>query len=317
VALLWSTLPPVCAGAAIAAWRQFGRLQAIDGHRDLQMPAWLWPGRSGAAVGVRRQHPFVVMVSKELHLQQITFVVVAIYVVAWIALWTLEHQAPEVPRFPLQPLTTMYLALLAVLIGSVASAEERHLGTLPSQLLLPVAAWKQWAIKVATALGLALLLGIALPYVLYAVAPPPDERMPLRLWREPAMVILLTTLSLYVSSLCGSTVRAMVASIPVAIGSALYTAAAAGLMSEFALLAVRAATVSEPNRVRVLQRMAMEANIRYALILSAIMTTALLLRFAFVNHRSGEHRTSTVVVQATVVLLVGTLFIALPVLAWR
>jgi ABC-2 family transporter len=317
VALLWSTLPPVCAGAAIAAWRQFGRLQAIDGHRDLQVPAWLWPRPSDATVAVHRQHPFLVMVRKELHLQQLTFVVVAIYVAAWIALWTLEHQAPEVPRLPLQLLTTIYLALLAVLIGSVASAEERHLGTLPSQLLLPVAAWKQWAIKAATALGLALLLGIALPYALYAVARPADDRMPLRLWREPAIVILLTTVSLYVSSLCGSAVRAMVASIPVAIGSALYTGAAAGLMREFALLAVRAATVSESNRVRVLQRMAMETRIQYALILAAIVTIALLLRFAFVNHRSGEHRPGTVVVQAIVVLLVGTLFLALPGLAAR
>ena len=45
------------------------------------------------------------------------------------------------------------------------------------------------------------------------------------------------------------------------------------------------------------------------------MTIALLLRFAFVNHRSGEHRPGIVVVQATVVLVVGTLFIALPLLA--
>ena len=109
----------------------------------------------------------------------------------------------------------------------------------------------------------------------------------------------------------------MVASIPVAIGSALYTGAAAGLMREFALLAVRAATVSESNRVRVLQRMAMETRIQYALILAAIVTIALLLRFAFVNHRSGEYRPGTVVVQAIVVLLVGTLFLALPGLAAR
>jgi hypothetical protein len=314
VALLWSTLPPVCAGAAIAAWRQFGRLQAIDGHRDLQVPAWLWPGPSGTAVGVRRQHPFLVMVRKELHLQQMTFVVVVIYVAAWIALWALEHQAPEVPRFPLQPLTTIYLALLAVLIGSVASAEERHLGTLPSQLLLPVAAWQQWAIKAATALGLALLLGIALPYVLYAVAPPPDDRMPLRLWREPRIVILLTTLSLYVSSLCGSAVRAMVASIPVAVLSAMCAAFVAETVIDTVFrTALRAVTAPLPRA----QIVRIQAASEYAMLLSAAAVVLLLLRFAFVNHRSGEHRPGTVVVQATVVLLIGTLFLALPVLAVR
>jgi ABC-2 family transporter protein len=318
VSLLWSTIPPLCAAAAIAAWRQFGRLQAIDGHRDLQIPGWVSPARASApAGGVRRQHPFWMLLRKEIHLQQITFVVVAIYVVAWTALWALEHQAPEVPRLPLQPLTALYRALIAVLIGSVASAEERHLGTLPSELLLPIAAWKQWAIKAATALGLALLLGIALPYVLYAVVPPPDDPMPLRLRREPPVVILLTMLSLYVSSLCGSAVRAMVASIPVVVGSALYTGAAAGLVTDIAVRAVRAATVSESNRVRVLQRMAMETRIQYALILAAIVTIALLLRFAFVNHRSGEHRPGTVIMQGTVLLLAFTLCLALPVLIFR
>jgi hypothetical protein len=310
VALLWSTLPPVCAGAAIAAWRQFGRLQAIDGHRDLQVPAWLWPGPSGTAVGVRRQHPFLVMVRKELHLQQMTFVVVALYVAAWIALWALEHQAPEVPRLPLQLLTSIYLALLAILIGSVASAEERHLGTLPSQLLLPVAAWKQWTIKAATALGLALLLGIALPYVLYTVAPPPDDRMPLRLWREPAIVILLTTLSLYVSSLCGSAVRAIVVAIPVATLSAISIT----LVADIVISTVFPTAIGPLSRAQIARiRTASE----YAKLLSAAVVAFLLLRFAFVNYRSGEHRPGTVVVQVTVLLLVGTLLLALPMLAVR
>ena len=317
VSLLWSMLPPLCAAVAIAAWRQFRRLQAIEGHRDLHMPAWLSPARSGAARGVRRQSPFWVMVRKELHLQQITFVVVAIYVVAWIALWTLEHRAPEVPRLPLQPLTSLYLALIAVLTGSVASAEERHLGTLPSQLLLPLAAWKQWAIKSATALGLALMVGIVLPYVLYAIVPPPDDRLPLRLWKEPAIVILLTTLSLYVSSLCGSAVRAMVASIPVVVASGLYAVTVSGLVTAIGYRAVGDATASESRGVWIARMTIMQTRVEYAVILGAVVTIALLLRFGFVNHRSGEHRAGQVAIQATVLLLALTFCLAMPVLAWR
>jgi hypothetical protein len=63
--------------------------------------------------------------------------------------------------------------------------------------------------------------------------------------------------------------------------------------------------------------MAMETRIQYALILAAIMTVALLLRFAFLNHSTDEHRPRTVVAQAIVLLLVLTLSLALPVLAWR
>jgi len=112
-------------------------------------------------------------------------------------------------------------------------------------------------------------------------------------------------------------VRAMVASIPVVVGSALYTGAAAELMTGIAIRAVRTATVSESNRVRVLQRMAMETRMQYALILAAIVTIALLLRFAFVNHRRGEHRPGQIVIQVTVLLLALTFCLAMPVLTWR
>ena len=319
LSLLWSTLLPICLVAAVAAWRQFGRLQAIEGHRNLQMPAWLGSRASSPAADrqLRRRHPFWLLLRKEIHLQQLTFILVAIYIVAWVARWALEHQMPDTPRAPLQPLTLLYFAILSILTGSVASAEERQLGTLPSQLLLPIAAWKQWTIKAATTVVLAVLLGVALPYALYAVIPPHDEPLPLRLWRDLLAVSLLTTLSLYVSSLCGSAVRAMVTSIPVAVGAALYAAETAGLVTDLGYRAIRAATVSETDRVRRLQVMAMQVRSEYAMLLCAGVAMALLLLFAFANHRRGEHRPSFVVIQATALIAAVTLCLALPVLAWR
>ena len=53
-----------------------------------------------------------------------------------------------------------------VLIGALASAEERHMGTLGWQTMLPVAAWQQLAVKTAVALTLSLLLAFALPLLL-------------------------------------------------------------------------------------------------------------------------------------------------------
>ena len=141
--------------------------------------------------------------------------------------------------------------------------------------------------------------------------------MPLWLWRDLLAVSLLTTLSLHVSSLCSSAVRAMVTSIPVAVGAAIYKAAAAGLVTDLGYRAIRAATVSETDRVRRLQVMAMQVRSEYALFLCAGVTMALLLLFAFANHRRGEHRPSFVVIQGTVLIAAGTLCLALPVLAWR
>jgi hypothetical protein len=304
----------ICAAAAIGAWWQFSRLQAVEGHQPLELPSLLGRGRT-AAGEVSRQNPFVALIRKELHLQQISFVVVSLYVLAWLALWVVEHQAPETPRVPLGPLTMMYLALLSMLIGSVASAEERQLGTLPSQLLLPIAAWKQWAIKAATAIALALLLATALPQLLYAVLPLPDDKLPARLLRElPLAVVLLTALSLYVSSLCGTAVRAMVASIPVAVCAGIYSRFVANVVLNVVVGAVFIEAGRPLSRWQIER---IQAASQYAMLFAATAAVILLLRFAFVNHRSGEQRIGVTVAQAAILIAVTTIFLAAPVLLSR
>ena len=112
-----------------------------------------------------------------------------------------------------------------VLIGSVASAEERQLGTLPSQLLLPIAARTQWAVKVATTLSLALVLGVGVPVLvsfLFSYSEGPTGWHPRRVKETLAAAVLLTSCSLYVSSLSSSAVRAMVNSIPVVIAGTVF-----------------------------------------------------------------------------------------------
>ena len=242
----------ICAAAAIATWWQFERLQAIESHQHVHAPTWrLWRASQGAASPVRVRRATWVVFRKELHLQQLSYLVVGMYVIAWGALWLTAGRPSTTPRVALQPLTVMYVGLLSLLIGSVASAEERQLGTLTSQQLLPMAVWKQWVIKAGTALGLALLLGILLPVFLNAVIPVPDDPLTMRLTRElrvaVAAVLLLSTLSLYVSSLSGSAVRAMVTSIPVALGAGLYASATAALVSRIAYRAVIEPPRSEPR----------------------------------------------------------------------
>ena len=52
--------------------------------------------------------------------------------------------------------TLLHAGAIPLLAGSLASAEERQLGTRDWQGLLPVAAWRQWAVKVAVVLLLSL-----------------------------------------------------------------------------------------------------------------------------------------------------------------
>lgn len=315
LAFVRSSLLCICAAAAIGVWWQFSRLQAIEGHQPLQLPSWRGRRTTTTAVGVSRQNPFVALIRKELHLQQISFVVVALYVLVWLALWVVQDQAPEAPRVPLEALTVMYLGLLSMLIGSVASAEERQLGTLPSQLLLPIAAWKQWAIKAVTTIALAVLLAIVLPQVLYAVLPLPDDKLPDRLLRElPLAVVVLTALSLYVSSLCGSAVRAMVASISVAVCAGLYSTFVANVVRN---VVVGAVVIEAGRPLSRWQIERIQAASKYAMLFAATAAVILLLRFALVNHRSGERRIGVTVAQAAILIAVTTVFLAAPVLLSR
>jgi hypothetical protein len=109
-----------------------------------------------------------------------------------------------------------------LLAGSLASAEERQLGTLGWQVLLPIAAWRQWAVKAAVVLVLSLGLAIGVPAILYALfASGPG---PVRLgWPPAAAIAAVTAVSLYTSSLSSNGVRALARVAP-AIGGVLLIA---------------------------------------------------------------------------------------------
>lgn len=77
--------------------RTFVRLEAIDGAgADVAMPRWL---RRTARVGTGR--PLWLLAKKELHLQQMTLVIVALYITAWALLSVVKNVRPELREFPL------------------------------------------------------------------------------------------------------------------------------------------------------------------------------------------------------------------------
>jgi hypothetical protein len=161
--------------------------------------------------------------------------------------------APGYVRIPFYVVSVLFGALMALLIGSLASAEERQIGTLEWQLLLPMAMWKQWAVKVGTTLGLAALLSFALPIVLAAGHVSVNG--------YASAIVLLTVGSLYVSSLCSSTLRALMVS--------------GALVISLSISASRAAVAWSFTPL--------------AALVALVPWFALALWFAFENHRSAEH----------------------------
>lgn len=276
--------------AAVAGWRRFMRLEVIDTAGDaLQLPAWL---RSRSP---RPHHPLWMLTVKELHLQHITFAVVALYVFGWLLFSGLRQIVPNPAEIPLDVLTPLYLAALAIVIGSVASAEERQYGTVEWQRLLPVAAWRQWMMKVAVVFGLTVLFAIALPAV-HAVITEGLTRRPPSLGLEVALVIILLTAgSLYVSSLCDTGLRAAIASLAI-------LPAALGIFVVYVRMAVQAVLSwgLEPIRVPWPWPRRMTEPIVVTILEFAFVV--LLLRLAYANHRSGDRSQERALRQVAVII---------------
>ncbi|MFA5907706.1 MAG: ABC transporter permease subunit [Vicinamibacterales bacterium] len=193
--------------SAISGWRLFMRLEAVSGPASsIDLGRW-WPARHSATAlppaRSTRRHPLWLLALKELRLQQLTLVVTPMFAVGWVALAIL-YGASDV----LTAVGFIYYGSLAVLIGSLASAEERQLGTHEWQTLLPIATWQQWSVKLAIGLSLALTVSVAVPTVLAAGA------VSVRAWHI-GVIALLTVGSLYISSLCRSGLHALAWSVPV------------------------------------------------------------------------------------------------------
>jgi ABC-type transport system involved in multi-copper enzyme maturation permease subunit len=264
-----------CPILAVLSWRAFNRIEAVDGMPvTLTLPRWA-PTRTG----VRRPAAWRALIAKELHLQQMTMAITLFYGVIWAIAVGVRETVPSSAALPLEAVLLLYCLGLAVVIGALASAEERQQGTLEMQLLQPVNALAQWGVKCVVVLALAVLLGVLLPTLLITAysattGSTPIVRMSLNLI---ALVILLTSSSLFLSSLASSAVRAMAWAVPVSIGAALFIQTTQDAIVSVSTQLGKAVPADQT-----------EASIVAARLLPLLVVPALLW-FGFVNHTSAEH----------------------------
>jgi hypothetical protein len=206
---IWAWLMiPMLAGGAVLGWRQFMRLQAIDGGvLEHHLEWWIRTPRSA-----RTERPLWLLVKKELNLQKMTLVLTALYIAVSMVAILYQARLEADPQAPavIGVASAIYWLGLPVLIGALAAAEERQLGTLSWQLHLPKPVWQQWAVKAGTTFSLALLLAVGVPMLiarLFWPAQTPNARMAI------ILVMVTTASSLFVSSVCATTVRAAIASL--------------------------------------------------------------------------------------------------------
>jgi ABC-type transport system involved in multi-copper enzyme maturation permease subunit len=209
--VLWtgSSLLFVC--AAVALWRSFQGLDVIEGVRaDIALPAALRAARAPTPV---RRNPFLLLAAKELRLQQLTFVASLLYCVLYAVLWARRASLPPFGE-AIAVATTIHAIIVAALAGALSCAEERALGTLQWQLLQPMSARMQFAVKVAMTAALTFALALGLPALLslftgaflHASIGPPGH--------AALMLLLLLSGSIYLSSVAGSALIAFFACVP-------------------------------------------------------------------------------------------------------
>jgi hypothetical protein len=272
-AFFWRRMPVLFALAPVVGWRAFIRLEAIEGRgREFHWPEWLTLRGTGTTRGPVRQ-----LIAKELRLQQMVFAIAAIYIA--IASVALARQAvnPTFRADALVAITYMYVALLALLAGALASAEERQLRMLEPQLLLPMAAWRQWLVKVAVVLSVGALLAVFLPTsVMMFLRGPHGARIP---WPHLLMTVaVLGSASLFVSSLTSSGVRAITACAPF-VAAGMFLVSWSGAIARVVLREITGSATWPISRA---------VNGRIVVVILAVGFATLMLRFAHVNHRSGE-----------------------------
>ncbi len=167
-----------------------------------------------------RQNRWTALVKKELQLQEVTMVLIPLLVILHAVTLAIYHLAPHWTDRALVLGAVPWIWLMAVpfVIGCVAVAEERRLNTLENLLCLPTSKRSSFAVKLAVALVLGIVLGGFLPWLMARMAGVRDKDFELH---DIVMVAAsITGLAFYASTMSRGLLHALPTAlcIPVVMG---------------------------------------------------------------------------------------------------
>jgi len=281
--LSWPVLFTLWAIGGVLTWTTFLRLQALEGSPGhISLPAWLVKRPMAVErTEIRRRNPVWLMVRKELRLQPLTFAVSAIYVVISAGFMQTGHQEAT------EALTWIYAVVIPIVIGGLASAEERHLGTVSWQALLPMASAWQWTIKAGVAVLLSIGLVSGLTSVVYQMG-----LGNVKVERELLMApVCICVAALYISSFTASGIRAILTAglaliVVFSVGAGLW----GGLVMPTLRWLTRLAQHITPFAFNYFEIGVWTQRLHYFEFYGVVVGgTALVLRFGGANHHSGDH----------------------------
>lgn len=246
-----------CVLGLAAHYRWFTRLQAVERQgQGIGVPSWRRrSANSQAGEGPVARRPFREpswrpMVWKELRLQTTALLLGALFVGGF-ALAGYSSTRGSGGRWQQDNEIWIYLyqAVVLILIGAGSCAEERRLGVLPGQLVLPRDTMVQWWVKV----GVITVVGVGLAFVVPAVClhfmgPEAAQGWEEGWWKAmmqsdgAAMCLCLLGLATYASSFAATSLKAFLWTLALALGvwvNALVAGAAASATAASLVLLVR------------------------------------------------------------------------------
>jgi hypothetical protein len=227
--ITWYGTLVVCAAGLATLFLKFRTLEVAGDERGRTTAATSAPAEISAYVPTTRRPWVWLLIKKELRLQQMTFAVSGLYVVGAVATMILAARDKLYMGPTFGAISMIHAYCIPLIAGALASAEERHMGTLAGQILQPRSMRVQWILKSIVTIGIALLLACGLPLLLMSVHRPADA---FRVPPDAALGLsILCAAAMWVSSNSGNTLWALLASFP-AIG-------VAGMIGSFAYGVIR------------------------------------------------------------------------------
>ena len=212
--IAWSGTLVVSALGFCGAFVQFRRFEVAGEGRSRTVGVTTNLDSPLAAYRPTIQRSWIwLLVKKEIRLQQMTLAVSGLCVLAFAGVMILADVDPHYAGIQFETVAIIHAVVVALIAGSISSAEERQIGSLSGQILQPRSVRVQWAIKAAVTIGLALTLAFGLPLLLMAVHRPVDA---FRVHYEFLLAIgILTAAAIYMSSISSNSLWALLGGLPV------------------------------------------------------------------------------------------------------
>lgn len=217
-------LPLYCAIFYYLGSRRFRRLEVADlFERQIRISL---PGTFKPLVNrvCSTRHFLSALIGKELHLQNSALGLLVVFtVLQFAALLFINLARPEDPEsYFIVPLF-IYAALMPLVIGASAIAEEQRLGTRAWHLTIPVSPIAQWFIKLSVVIVATTLLSLAVPlfwlmighYIVSAKLELPNAVGLFVFW---SLILGITSVTFYASSFSRDTLRALLVGGALCIG---------------------------------------------------------------------------------------------------